>query len=83
MDPRERTDFPAQPVGEGVYAITESDNERQSHFAYMLTVPEKPNELQHDFGLQEKGSFVILVRNPATPRPQNAAVSDPAEYPKE
>lgn len=80
---RERTDYPAQPIGEGVYAITKSDNERQSHFVYMLTIPEKPNELQEDFGLKEQGSFVISVRNPQTPSPPNAALPDPAEYPKE
>ncbi|KAF8537104.1 hypothetical protein BDD12DRAFT_746177 [Trichophaea hybrida] len=79
----ERTDFPAQPIGEGVYAITKSNNERQSHFAYMLTIPEEPNELQGDFGLKDKGSFVISVRNPQTPAPPNVGIPDPAEYPKE
>jgi len=79
----ERTDFPAQPIGEGVYAITKSNNERQSHFVYMLTIPTKPDELQEDFGLKEKESFVISVRNPQTPSPPNAAIPDPAEYSKE
>jgi len=79
----ERTDFPALPVGEGVYAITKSDNERQSHFVYTLTIPEKPSELQEDFGLKEKGSFIISVRNPQMPAPPNAAIPEPAEYSKE
>ncbi|KAF8250077.1 hypothetical protein K440DRAFT_597477 [Wilcoxina mikolae CBS 423.85] len=79
----ERTDFPAQPIGEGVYAITKSDNERQSHFAYILTIPKEPNELQEDFGLKDKGSFIISVRNPQTPAPPNAGIPDPAKYPKE
>ena len=80
---RERTDFPAQPIGEGIYAIAKSDNERQSHFVYMLTIPEKPSELQQDFGLQEKGSFVISVRNPKTPAPPNAGIPEPAKYSQE
>ncbi|KAI5806170.1 hypothetical protein EDC01DRAFT_725088 [Geopyxis carbonaria] len=81
----ERTDYPAEPVGEGVYAITRSASERQSHFAYILTVPENPedHELQTEFGLRSKGSFVISVRNPKTSAPANAGLDDPAEYSKE
>ncbi|TGZ80133.1 hypothetical protein EX30DRAFT_320428 [Ascodesmis nigricans] len=79
----DRTDYPAHPIGEGVYAITKADNERQSHFAYMLTVPEELGEIQDGFGLKHKGSFVVSVRNPENPAPANAAVPDPAEYSKE
>ncbi len=81
--PRERHDFPAIPVAEGVYAITKTDNERQSHFAYILTIPETPKELQEDLGLKQKGSFIVSARNPSTPAPPNAGIPAPAEYPKE
>jgi hypothetical protein len=49
----------------------------------MLTIPAKLDEIQEDFGLKEKESFVISVRNPQTPAPPNAAIPDPAEYSKE
>jgi hypothetical protein len=80
---RERTDYPARPVAEGVYAITKSEHDRQSHFVYMLTIPEMPGELQEELGLKKKGSFVVSVRNPANPAPANVGIPEPADYPKE
>lgn len=70
-------------IGEGIYAITKSENERSSHLAYMLTIPETPDELQKEFGLKARGSFVVNVRNPSTPAPPQAGIPDPAEFPKE
>lgn len=72
-----------EPIGEGIYAITKSENERSSHLAYMLTIPETPDELQKEFGLKTRGSFVVNVRNPSTPAPPQAGIPDPAEFPKE
>lgn len=40
----------------------------------MLTLPSSPSELQDDFGLREKGAFVVSVRNPATPAPPYAGI---------
>ncbi|KAF8461084.1 hypothetical protein BDZ91DRAFT_765927 [Kalaharituber pfeilii] len=79
----ERTRKPARPVAEGVYAILKNKRDRQSHLAYILTVPNEPDELQMDFGLQEKGSFIMSVRNPDIPAPANVAVKLPAEFPRD
>ncbi len=71
----------ATPVGEGVYAITAVG--RDSHLAYVLTRPEKLDEVQREMGLKERGSFVISTRNPTYPPPPNAGIPDGPEYPKE
>jgi hypothetical protein len=49
----------------------------------MLTIPETPNELQRDFGLKEKGSFVISVRNPDYPPLPGQGPQLKAEFPKQ
>ncbi|GAB1311499.1 hypothetical protein MFIFM68171_01709 [Madurella fahalii] len=71
----------ATPVGEGVYAITSTG--RESHLAYILTLPETPGEVQREMGLKEKGSFIISTKNPQYPGPANARLPKPPEYPKE
>jgi hypothetical protein len=70
----------ATPVGEGVYAITSTG--RESHLAYMLTIPEKLGEVQREIGLKEKGSFIISTRNPEYPAPKTAQLPGAPEYPK-
>lgn len=42
----------ATPVGEGVYVITTTG--RESHLAYMLSLPEKLGSAQEELGLKEK-----------------------------
>ena len=79
----ERTNPAARPICSGVYAILQNEKDRQSHLVYMITIPEKPDELQEEFGVHEKGSFVMSVRNPETPAPANFARKTPAEFPKE
>lgn len=79
----ERKNSAMEPIGEGIYAITRDKNERSSHLAYILTIPESPGELQREFGLKARGSFVVSVRNPSTPAPPQAGIPDPAEFPKE
>ena len=71
----------ATPFAEGVYAITSTG--RESHLAYQITVPEKIGEIQTELGLNEKGSYVLSVKNPNAPGPANATLDDPAEYPEE
>lgn len=71
----------ATPVGEGVYAITSTG--RESHLAYILTLPEELGEVQREMGLKEKGSFIISTKNPQHPGPANARLPKPPEYPKE
>jgi hypothetical protein len=69
------------PIGEGVYAITETG--RNSHLAYMLTIPEKLDEVQEDMGLREKGSFIMSLKNPTIKGPAYASLDAKPEYPQE
>lgn len=71
---------PATPFAEGVYAITRTG--RESHLAYEITTPEI-GELQKDFGVKEKGSYVLSVKNPKFPGPANANIGNPAKYPEQ
>jgi hypothetical protein len=76
-----RTSPAATPIGEGVYAITSTG--RENHLAYMLTLPEKPGEVQKEIGLGEQGSFIVSTRNPKFPAPKNAQLPDGPEFSKE
>ncbi|KXJ87619.1 hypothetical protein Micbo1qcDRAFT_215458 [Microdochium bolleyi] len=71
----------AQPAAEGVYAITTTG--RESHLAYMITLPSELGELQGDLGLKEKGSFILSTRNPAYDAPRGTALPEGPDYPKE
>ncbi|KAK0664487.1 hypothetical protein QBC41DRAFT_328623 [Cercophora samala] len=71
----------ATPVAEGVYAITTTG--KDSHLAYILTLPDKLGEVQKEIGLKEKGSFIISTRNPQYEAPQNARLPKGPEYPNE
>jgi hypothetical protein len=76
-----RHNSPATPIGEGVYALTEVGN--STHLAYMLTIPEKPEQVQDDLGLREKGSFVVSLKNPTRKGPANATLDKKPDYPQE
>lgn len=69
------------PFGEGVYAITTTG--RESHLAYILTLPENPGDLQSEMGLKEKGSFIISTKNPNYESPANAQLPEGPKYPEE
>lgn len=71
----------ATPAGEGVYAITKSG--RESHLAYILTIPSELGEVQKDIGLQHRGSFVTTAKNPQYPGPQSTRLSECPSYPRE
>lgn len=70
----------ATPIGEGVYAITTTG--RESHLAYILTIPRELNEVQKDVGLQARGSFVTSVKNPQYPGPANTNLPKGPEFPQ-
>ncbi|EXJ95749.1 hypothetical protein A1O1_00873 [Capronia coronata CBS 617.96] len=72
---------PATPLAEGVYAITSTG--RESHLAYIITIPGELGEVQKEFGLQERGSFVLSVKNPTQPGPGNTNLPKGPEYPQE
>ncbi|CZS95011.1 uncharacterized protein RAG0_04812 [Rhynchosporium agropyri] len=71
----------ATPFAEGIYAITSTG--RESHLAYLLTVPSSIGEVQKELGLNEKGSFVVSAKNSNAPGPANATLDNPADYPEE
>lgn len=71
----------ATPIGEGVYAITTTG--RESHLAYILTIPSELSEVQKDVGLHERDSFVTSAKNPQYPGPANASLPQSPEFPKE
>lgn len=79
------------PFAEGVYAITSNGPQAgagshrtsgASHIAYMLTVPNEMTQVQIDFGLEDKGSFIAQVKNPSYKGPRFAPSRAP-EYPPE
>ena len=69
------------PLAEGVYAITSTG--RESHLAYILTIPSEVTEVQLDIGLQQRGGFVTSVKNPSYSGPANANLPKGPEYPQE
>ncbi|KAI1081412.1 hypothetical protein F5B20DRAFT_64453 [Whalleya microplaca] len=71
----------ATPVAEGIYAITTTG--RESHLAYIITLPSNLGEVQTEIGLREKGSFIISTRNPSYEAPKGTALPDGPDYPKE
>ena len=71
----------ATPVGEGVYAITTTG--RESHLAYILTIPSELSEVQKDVGLRERGSFVTSLKNPQYAGPANTNLPKGPDFAKE
>ena len=71
----------ATPVAEGVYAITTTG--RESHLAYIVTIPAELSEVQRDVGLSERGSFVTSIKNPQYPGPANTNLPQGPEFPQE
>lgn len=69
----------AKPYAEGVYAITST--KRASHLAYILTIPAEPGDIQEDFGLRHRGSWIIQSKNPKYPGPSYARLPKDPEYP--
>lgn len=77
----ERTIEEAKPYAEGVYAITST--KESSHLAYILTIPGELGSIQEDFGLQQRGSWIVQVKNPKYPAPPNAQFARTPEYPEQ
>ncbi|KAL5337323.1 hypothetical protein BJX70DRAFT_248843 [Aspergillus crustosus] len=70
----------AKPYAEGVYAITST--KRATHLVYHITLPGKLSEIQQDFGLSERGSWLVQSRNPKFPSPPSAHLPKEPEYPE-
>lgn len=71
----------ATPIGEGVYAITKTG--RETHLAYILTIPSELSEVQQEVGLRRRGSYITSAKNPKSSSPANASLPQGAEYPQE
>ncbi|KAK2030003.1 hypothetical protein LX32DRAFT_587435 [Colletotrichum zoysiae] len=72
---------PATPAGEGVYVITTTG--RETHLAYMLTLPSDLGEVQQELGIKEKGSFILSTKNPYKSGPAYASLPDKPDFPDE
>ncbi|KIW69171.1 hypothetical protein PV04_05064 [Phialophora macrospora] len=72
---------PVTPLAEGVYAITSTG--RESHLAYIINIPAELGEVQKDFGLKPRGSFVVSVKNPEQPPTGQQNVPSGPHYPQE
>ena len=71
----------ATPVGEGVYAITKTG--RETHLAYIITIPNNLEDVQKDIGLRQRGSYITSAKNPQSSGPANAQLPQSAKYPPE
>ncbi|KPM46104.1 hypothetical protein AK830_g425 [Neonectria ditissima] len=71
----------ATPIAEGVYAITTTG--RESHLAYILTLPQDLDEVQKKLGLKKQGSFVLSTKNPKYPGPANARLPESPDFPED
>ncbi|KAE8548682.1 hypothetical protein EYB25_009063 [Talaromyces marneffei] len=77
----ERTRPEARPYAEGVYALIKEG--RNSHLAYILTIPRQLGDVQSDFGIHGRGSFIIQSKNPEYPGPPIAQLPKGPEYPEQ
>jgi hypothetical protein len=77
----ERTRFEARPYAEGVYAIVSTS--RTSHLVYIITIPSDIGNIQQDFGLHSRGSFILRSKNPKYPGPPFAQLPKSPEYPEQ
>lgn len=73
---------PARPCGEGVYRIVRHGN--HTHLAYVLELPEQPNEVQQELEVAAEASYVISVKNPSKGSPRAAGLDEKrqADYPQ-
>jgi hypothetical protein len=76
----ERTTEDARPYAEGVYAVTST--QRASHLAYELTIPAELGEIQKNFGLCQRGSWIVQSKNPKFPGPPQGQLPKEADYPE-
>ncbi|KAL3463036.1 hypothetical protein BJX64DRAFT_258100 [Aspergillus heterothallicus] len=70
----------ARPYAEGVYAITST--KRATHLVYHITLPQTLGEIQEDFGLSVRGSWLLQSKNPKFPGPPNARLPKEPEFPQ-
>ena len=71
-----------RPAAEGIYALVQHGD--HTHLAYVLELPEHQGRAERELNIEREASYVIAVRNPATPRPANAGLDAEraAKFPK-
>ncbi|MEA2127452.1 MAG: hypothetical protein QOJ85_343 [Solirubrobacteraceae bacterium] len=79
----ERVVGPARPAGEGRYVIAGHDD--HTHVATALELPPEPGPVQRRFGITERASYIVAVRNPDVdvPRGQGLPPERRADFPAE
>jgi hypothetical protein len=70
----------AKPVGEGRYQlVTHLDH---TELVYALELPKRPGPAQEEFGIRERASYIVAVKNPAIRVPEFPSAREPARYPE-
>jgi hypothetical protein len=73
----------ARPAGQGIYQILRHDD--HTHMAYTLEIPDAIGEVQEALGIEQEASYIVAVRNPEAPAPQQAGLPrhERPDYPDE
>jgi hypothetical protein len=79
----ERFQPAARPAGEGMYALISPGGE-DMHLVYVLELPKDEGEVQKAFNIEDKGAFVLSIKNPEKGSPPNVGLDEEneADYPK-
>jgi hypothetical protein len=75
-----RTKPNARLFARGVYSITSAQH--GSYLAYLLIDPEHIGPVQKDFGLQERGRWLVHSKNPKVSSPPSFSLSNNPRYPR-
>lgn len=75
-----RTIPEAKLYAKGVYTITSTLH--CSYLSYILTDPKKLGPVQEDFGLHERGSWLVQSKNPKVFSPPSVSLRDSPDYPE-
>ena len=77
----DRTRPAARPAGEGIYALLQVG--RDMHLVCALELPETPGPVQAELNIEQRGAFVVAIRNPEADKPPNVGLreQDEADYP--
>jgi len=74
---------PTRCIAEGKYIL--ALHNRHTHLTYQLKTPSKKGEVQEEFGLSEKGDYIMSVKNPYLPSQPAVGLDSQqkADYPDE
>jgi hypothetical protein len=61
----------ARSAGEGLYLIVAHDG--HTHLAYQLVLPRRAGPVQEELRIEERASYIVVVRNPDAPAPPRMA----------